>query len=112
MFTHRRSFVAAVLLLLSGCDTAAEPPQPDPAALEIVSGDDQEFVVGAALPNPLVVRVTDLNGNPKQGALVKWTVTGYGSVSPDSSRTDAAGTAQTTWTLPTSAGAATVTATT
>ena len=61
------------------------------ALLEIAGGDNQTAAVGSALPDSLVVRVTDALGNPAAGVQVDWTVTGGGSISPTSTLTDADG---------------------
>ncbi|HUR04604.1 MAG TPA: Ig-like domain-containing protein [Nonomuraea sp.] len=54
------------------------------ALLELVSGDNQTAAVGSALPDSLVVRVTDALGNPVPGVEVQWTAGGGGSISPAS----------------------------
>ena len=54
------------------------------ALLEIASGDNQTAAVGSALPDSLVVRVTDALGQSCGGVQVDWTVTGGGSISPAS----------------------------
>jgi hypothetical protein len=78
-FTH--SALATILAAVSlhcGGDTT----QPTTAAaIEIVAGDWQSGTVGAALPSPLVVLVTDADGNPVQGVTVHWDAAGAGSVS-------------------------------
>lgn len=82
-----------------------------PAAISIIGGDDQEGATGAALPNPLTVEVVDEFGNPTTGTTVTWSVaSGGGSVNPATSATDAAGEASTTWTLGSTPGEQTVTA--
>ncbi len=84
-----------------------------PAAdLVLVSGNSQSGTVGQALANPLVVKVTDANGNPVSGTTVTFAVTaGGGSVSPTSATTNSSGQATTALTLGSSAGTNTVTAT-
>lgn len=79
-----------------------------PANIEIVSGGIQTGVVNAALDAPFVVRVSDVAGNPTQGATVRWSTTS-GSIATTST-TDASGQASTTLTLAKIAGGATVTA--
>jgi hypothetical protein len=77
-----------------------------PATLTIVSGNNQTAVAGTTLPLPLVVRVTDQNGNVVPGVVVTFSVTGgNGSLSAASATTDANGLAQATWTLGTVEGA-------
>ena len=71
-----------------------------PAAVTIVSGDDQEVVVGEALPEPLVVRVTDRYANPTPDVAIAWAVTtGGGSIAPDGATTDDVGRASARWTI-------------
>lgn len=75
----------------------------------IVSGDGQSAQPGAVLPEALVVRVVDGDGNAVSDAAVTWVVTaGGGSVNPESGTTDAQGQASTTWTLGSAPGVNTV----
>jgi hypothetical protein len=77
-----------------------------PAALTIVSGNNQTAVAGTTLPLPLLVRVTDQNGNVVPGATVNFAVTGGGgTASAATATTDAHGQVQVTWTLGTVEGA-------
>jgi len=69
-----------------------------------VSGDGQTGPAGTALPNPLVVEVTDAFGNPITGAPISWTADGGGSVSETSTTTDGQGRASVTRTLGPTAG--------
>ena len=77
--------------------------------IEAVSGDNQTGTVGTALPDPLVVLVTDQFGNPVEGVSVLWSSTG-GVVSPRSSPTGSDGLAQASWVLGSSTGIQTATA--
>jgi hypothetical protein len=70
-----------------------------PTAIEMVSGNGQSAAVGAAVTNPLVVRVTDANDNPVANVSVAWTAVDGGSVSADNTATDAQGLAQVSRTL-------------
>ncbi len=83
-----------------------------PAAIVIISGNNQTGTVGQALGAPLVVEVRDASNNPVgAGVGVDFAIaTGGGSVSPTSTTTNASGRAQTTWTLGTTAGGQTATA--
>lgn len=75
-----------------------------------VSGDAQTGTVGQALANPIRVLVQK-DGAADSGVTVTWAAAGTGgSVSPTTSITDAQGQAQTTWTLPQSAGTRSATA--
>jgi adhesin/invasin len=79
------------------------------SGVQAVSGDGQRAPPRTALPNPIVVGVTDADGNPVSGAAVTWVVTaGGGHVAPTTSVTDAAGQASTTWTLGSTVGTNTV----
>jgi hypothetical protein len=70
------------------------------AGLAVVSGNNQTAEVGTQLPADLVVRLTDEEGNPVEGAAVTWVVSiGRGSVTPENDLTDASGLASTRWTL-------------
>lgn len=82
-----------------------------PTRLELVTGNNQSASVGASLPNPLVVRVTDANDNPVADVSVSWAAGVGGSVSAANSGTDASGLAQITRTLGTVPGPHTTTAT-
>lgn len=72
------------------------------------TGSGQNGVVDASLTNPLSVTVADQFGNAIQGVSVNWS--GDGAFSESTSTTDAAGVASTVWTLGTTAGAQTATA--
>jgi alpha-tubulin suppressor-like RCC1 family protein len=96
-----------VLVLLAGCDDPASAPVP---TLLTVAGGGQTGAAGAALAQPLVARVTDEDGDPVRGVVVRWTVTA-GTVAPDSVETDAQGEARAVWTLGGATGQQTATAT-
>jgi hypothetical protein len=81
----------------------------DASRLESVSGDDQSGAIGTALGDPLVVRVTDQLGNPVANVSVEWDG-GDGSVDPATSQTGNDGKASTSWTLGSSIGSHTATA--
>lgn len=59
--------------------------------LSLESGDGQTAPAGEALASPLVVRVTDAFGNPIPGIPITWTAIGGGSVSEQSTASDATG---------------------
>jgi len=69
-----------------------------PAALTIVSGNDQVDSIGAILAESLVVRVTSASGTALRMVPITWRAEG-GFVYPESTATDAAGIARTRWTL-------------
>lgn len=72
--------------------------------LEPVSGDGQVGGVNSALPEPLVVRVTDGLGNPVPGVTVTWIVVGGGSIDPATDVSGADGTVSAQRVLGPSAG--------
>lgn len=76
-----------------------------PVAIVVVSGDAQRAPSGTALPAPLVVQLTDSNGNPTSGVTVTWTITAGGGTITASSVTDASGQASAQWTLGPTPGA-------
>jgi PKD repeat protein len=68
------------------------------AGLTIVAGNNQTAEVGTVLPIDPTVRLADENGNPVEGAAVTWVVSiGGGTVTPQNTRTDAAGQASVDW---------------
>lgn len=80
--------------------------------VQIVSGNSQVAAINAAFGSPIVVKVTDANGNPIQGTLVTFAVTGgSATLSNPSATTDASGNASTNVTAGGAAGAVTITAT-
>lgn len=107
---------ASLAVLLAGLTAAGVscgedltlPGQGVAAAIAIVSGDNQNGTVGAALDAPLVVRVTDAAGRPVGSQRVTFAVTtaggGGGQVAPTEAQTDADGQASTRWVLGTTAG--------
>ena len=72
-----------------------------PARLEILSGNDQEALLGTALAEPLVVRVAEQTGGVIPGVTVTFAPAdeGSGSTGPSEVTTGADGTASTIWTL-------------
>ena len=82
----------------------------DATALLPVSGGGQSGVVGAELPAPIVVQVTDPDGNPVAGKTITWSAGEGGSADPQSVTTGADGLASTVWTLGGALGAQALTA--
>ena len=81
-------------------------------AVVLDNGNGQTGAIGAALATYLRVLVVDQAGTPVIGGRVNWSVaTGGGTLSKSSGLTDAAGNDNVAWTLGTTAGAQTVTAT-
>lgn len=91
--------------------TIVNDDQPPPASVTIVSGNNQQAILGQPLPQPLVVEVRNSSGGPAAGVLVTWSVSGGSAqLGPSTSTTNAEGRASTTVT-PTSTGEVRITAT-
>jgi len=88
-------------------NATAQPAQA--RTLLLVSGNAQEAPVGTALPDSLVVRVTDAFGNPVAGAVVQWSASA-GSISPTETVTRSNGLAAARRILGSTAGVQTATA--
>ena len=83
-----------------GGDDPVDPVAATPARLDVVSGNNQNAVVGTQLPDPLVVRVVDASGNPVRDQLVNFRIVkGGGSVFAGAASTNADGIVQERWTL-------------
>ncbi len=113
-----RPFTRAILGLsifaggVSGCDDGPTADDNAPATITISSGDGQTGTVNTALPNPIVVKVEDADGDDVASAVVTWAVvSGGGTLSATSVTTGSDGTAQVTWTLGATVGTNTATAT-
>jgi hypothetical protein len=107
-----RGLVGVEALLLTGqADTAFVLIEPVPSTIEAMSGDNQFGTVGAALPQPLVVRVTALDGIGVAGATVDFSTGDGGSFGQTPAVTDNDGLASVSWTLGLSEGAQTAMAT-
>jgi large repetitive protein len=77
----------------------------NPAALVLVSGDDQTAPAGFEVGEDLVVHLEDANGNGIGGKPITWVpAPGSGSATPTNSTTDPNGFASTRWTLGATAG--------
>ncbi len=82
----------------------------DLLSITAASGDLQNGAPGAMLAKPLVVLVTDSDGNPAPNRPVVFAASPGASVSPTSAVTDSAGHASTTLRLPSAGGIALATA--
>jgi alpha-tubulin suppressor-like RCC1 family protein len=104
-----QSFVAA-----AGAYSVAIPAMAtaaDPAAIAVVSGAGQSDTVKKTLKNLLVVKVSDQYGNATPNIVVSWSG-GGGSFSSPTSTTGADGMASVVYTLGTTSGDQTITAST
>jgi hypothetical protein len=81
-----------------------------PASLQVVSGSGQLGLLGAALPDPLVVGVADQYGNAVAGATIDWSTSAGILVGAVSQTSGADGTASIGFKLPDTAAVTTVTA--
>ena len=79
-------------------------------AIAKVSGDGQSASAGALLPAPVRVRVTGANGEPVINETVMFAAGNSGAVNPTTVKTDANGEASAQWTLSTTTGAKSLTA--
>jgi hypothetical protein len=102
-----RSAVAGIAMLGAACGGSdlVLPGGAGPAAIEPVAGDAQSGRAGAPLPDSLVVRVTDATGRPVQNQPVAFTdAGGGGALSPDTTKTDSGGRAESRWVLGSAVG--------
>lgn len=106
----RTALLALTACLVGSCGGASDGGGGnDPAAIVIISGEPQTGDAGYALPNALIVRVDNADGEGMPDVQVTWVVTsGSGSVDDPTTQTDASGHTQVTWTLSPSVGAQTV----
>jgi alpha-tubulin suppressor-like RCC1 family protein len=98
--------VLAVALRCGGDITV--PAEGLPNHIEIITGDQQIGVVGVALTDSLVVRITDSRDRPVQNQPVEFAPVGAGAAMaliPDTAITGSDGRAWTHWVLGTQAGA-------
>lgn len=95
---------ASVTIAAAGCGDLLQEPEsgttPVPVRLEEVSGNDQAGSAGSPLPEPVRVRVVDVEGEPSPRLWVEWTVvSGSGKAAPRNTFSDENGVAETTWIL-------------
>lgn len=84
-----------------------------PAEIKIIKGDNQSTEVGTKIPNPIVVKVLDSNGNPLEKETVVFSLEDGGGFFSNNQRiqkilTDEDGLAQTTFTLGRTSGEKTI----
>ncbi len=103
--TPRRSLTASFGILLAMAIAACGgdvtlPSEGEAANLEIVDGDEQIAPAGGALPEQVVVRVTDTQGRPVATQDVTFAIeSGGGEVAPATVATGSTGQAAAAWTL-------------
>ena len=96
---RRLALLCVVAVAACGGDNLVLPDEGQPAKVDVVRGDRQNGTIGQALPDSLVVRVTDRFGEPVPGAEVAWAADNGGAVDPATATTDGAGRAATMRTL-------------
>lgn len=111
---HLTGRTAALALALAACGGGDltlpgpnQPGAPQPASLQVVSGDGQEGAPGDVLGDPLAVRVLDDSARPLAGAAIRFSFQGDvpgASLEPDSALTGADGSAAATVRLGDSVG--------
>lgn len=104
-----RCLVAVWVAACGGGTTDPGPGNDGPPTIVAASGGGQTGQAGAALDNPIAVRVRNAAGSPLAGTSVAW-ATGGGSLSAPTTTTGADGLAAVTWTLGSAAGSQTATA--
>ena len=88
-----------------GSDSTGTTSTTTPSGLTIVSGNGQVGLIGTALAQPLVVKVTSATGAPLAGIAVQFSVaSGAATVLPSTAATDVTGQAKAVVTLGSSAG--------
>jgi hypothetical protein len=88
---------ALAVLLAAGTLRCSESTEPTTASvIETAGGNEQVGIVGLQLANPLVVLVTDQDGDPVEGVSVRWDSQGAGSVSAETVETGSDGRASVT----------------
>jgi plastocyanin len=107
----RWSPALATALLVAACGSDEGPTVSAPiiAKAGTKSGDAQNGPVNQALPNDLRVVVTR-DGAPASGVIVTWATSSGGSLNPTSDDTDAEGVSSSTWTLGSTGGQQSATA--
>jgi hypothetical protein len=96
---RRTLWVSAMIALSSIACTSIDEPIRGLGALEIISGNDQDLVIGQTSAVQLIVRAVSQDATGAAGVTVNWTIAmGGGSLSAPSSVTDGAGAAAVNYT--------------
>jgi hypothetical protein len=103
---HLRLPAVIALVTLASLQCSDPPTRTGGVAssIEILDGNNQSGLAGQTLPEPLVVLVTDDNGDPVGNVTVSWSAQGGGSVSAASVATAADGRASVQRTLGSTVG--------
>lgn len=100
MRTGLPTSVCLLIIGLVACSDGAQPPDGTPVSFSILAGDLQDAPAGTELPQTLVARVTNGDGDPVQGQVVNFrVVVGGGSVFAGSGASNSQGIVQERWTL-------------
>ncbi|HSE43963.1 MAG TPA: Ig-like domain-containing protein [Gemmatimonadales bacterium] len=106
---RRTALPALLILLTSGCgQDLVLPRQGAPALVAVVAGQSQQAIVGGAVQDSLIVKVTDFEGRPVVGQPIGTNLRNGGSIEAASPRTDDGGRLAFWWVLGTQAGTQTV----
>jgi Big-like domain-containing protein/filamin/ABP280 repeat protein len=98
-----------ILLLTSGCgQDLVLPRQGSPALVAVVAGQDQEGIVGNAVQDSLIIKVTDFQGRPVAGQPIGTNLKNGGMIEAAAPRTDETGRLAFHWVLGVQAGTQTV----
>jgi hypothetical protein len=98
------TLIALIAISSLRCSGDNIGPPPDAAAIAMAGGNGQTGQAGQALPEPLVVLVTNDAGQPVEGVSVSWVAEDGGSVSAASVKTNSDGRASVVRTLGPTAG--------
>lgn len=116
MRCSRRLALASTLVVTAiaatGCSDDSTAPAKVATTLVKMSGDNQTTAPSTTIANPLIVQVNDQNGTALAGQVVTWAVTnGAGTLTNQTSTSDANGQASASYTPDATVGTATITAT-
>ena len=96
----------AALIASAGCKDSSGPDKPGaPVHIQASAGDAQKGRAGTVLSAPIAAKVTDAKGRGVPNVdVIFQPATSSGTVNPTSAKTNGAGIAITSWTMPTAAG--------
>jgi YVTN family beta-propeller protein len=100
--------LVVITVIGSSCGDSTGPDRPGvPTDIKVSAGDKQRGTAASVLAGPLAAKVTDAKGRGVPNIEVTFqAMDGSGTVTPTSTRTNGAGVAITSWTLPIAAGTA------